>query len=122
MKQELGETTEEMMKSDDQAVQDILNARPSGHYWIVIHHKPTKMHLDTGESVLIRHVKAYNVQPKALMGTVILEVENGEILDHTVSPHDAPIDWGAIEKHAGRVDTPGVFEAHPISGAYVYNE
>ena len=122
MAQELGETTNEMMKSDDQAVQDILNQRPTGHYWIVIHHKKTNRKMTTGEMVLMRHIKAYDVKPKPQVGMVILEVKDGDIVNHLISPHDAPIDWGAIEKHAGLVTTPTVFERHPISGSYVYNK
>lgn len=121
MRQELGETTDEMMRADDQAVQDILNDRPTGHYWIVIHHKKTKSHLDTGELILMRHVKAYDQKPKPLVGMVILEVRDGEIVDHVISPHDAPIDWESIEKQTNGITNPTVFENHPISGSYIYN-
>lgn len=122
MGQELGETTDEMMKADDQAVQDILNRRPSGHYWIVIHHKPTKMRLDTGETVVMRLVKDYNTKPNNNLGTVILEVKDGDILSHSINLHDAPIDWGKIIPHVGLTDTPYVQHRTDITGAYVYNK
>tara|TARA_R110002126_G_C10295189_1_gene486463 strand:+ start:150 stop:524 length:375 start_codon:yes stop_codon:yes gene_type:complete len=122
MVQELGETVQEMMKADDQAVQDILNRRPSGHYWIVIHHRPAKSKMDTGEYVLIRLVKDYDTRPKPLLGTIILEVKNGDIISHKVNVHDMPIDENrlapllGLEQHAsvhtGRRD---------IAGAYTYN-
>lgn len=121
MSQELGETTSEMMKVDDQAVQDILNERPSGHYWIIIHHKKTNHRLDTGEMVIMRHVKAYDQKPSPQVGMVILEVKDGDIIGHTISPHDAPIDWASVEKHAGLIDNPTVFNDHPISRSYIYN-
>ena len=121
MVQELGETTQEMMKADDQEVQNILNRRPSGHYWIVIHHRRIKQRLDSGEQIIMRVVKDYNTKPKPLVGMVILEVKDGTIISHVISPHDAPIDWDAIEKNAGLGTNPAVFEKHPISGSYLYN-
>lgn len=120
MKQELRETVQEMQKADEKDIQDILNRRPTGHYWIVITHKPTKMRLDTGEQVLMRLVKAYDKKPPKLLGTVVLEVKDGEVIDQDVNPHDAPIDWGGIEKHAGLIETPS-WKQDPISApAYVY--
>lgn len=121
MKQELGETTDAMMTQDDQAVQDILNKRPSGHYYIVIHHKPIKTKMKTGEQVIMRHIKAYDKKPMAQVGMVILEVLDGDVIDYVISPHDMPTDWGKIEKHAGLIDHPTVFEKHPIAGNYIYN-
>ena len=86
MTQTLGETTDEMMKADDQEIQKILNERPTGHYYIVIHHKPTKSRLTSGEKVIIRHIKAYDKKPMAQVGMVILEVKEGQITDHVISP------------------------------------
>lgn len=121
MAQELGETTDEMMRTDDQEVQNILNDRPRGHYYIVIHHKQTKNYLDTGERIFMRHIKAYDTKPKPQVGMVILEVKDGDIIDHVISPHDAPVDWGSIENKAGLTTNPTVFEKHPISKSYIYN-
>ena len=122
MVQELGETAQEMMKADDQAVQDILNKRPKGHFWIVIHHRPAKVKMDTGEYVLIRHIKDYDTRPKPLLGTIIIEVKDGDIIDHKVNVHDMPIDNERLAPllglecksslHTGRRD---------IAGAYNYN-
>lgn len=120
MVQELGETTNEMMKADDQAVQDILNRRPKGHYFIVIHHRRTKQVMDTGEQVLMRLVKDYNTRPVPQVGMVILEVKEGDIIDHVISPHDAPIDWGVIERKVGLEANPTVLSS-PIAGSYFYN-
>ena len=123
MVQELGETTQEMMKADDQAVQDILNRRPTGHYWIVIHHRPAKVKMDTGEYVLIRLVKDYDTQPKALLGTIILEVKNGDIVDSKINVHDMPIDCERLAPHLGFEETPIVQTGrHDIAGAYAYNQ
>ena len=122
MVQERGETVEEMMRQDDKDVQDILNRRPDGHYWIVICHKPTKMKMDTGESVLIRHIKDYDKEPKPLLGTIILEVKNGEIISHKINVHDMPIDHAKLAPHLGLETTPGVQEKRgDIAGSYVYN-
>ena len=123
MVQEVGETVQEMMKADDQEVQDILNSRPKGHYWIVIHHRPAKIKMTTGEYVLIRLVKDYDQRPKPLLGTIILEVKDGEIIDHKINVHDIPIDCERLAPHLG-------FEVNPvvqtgrrdIAGAYVYNQ
>jgi len=123
MVQELGETTQEMMKADDKAVQDILNARPTGHYWIVIHHKPTKKKMDTGEYVLIRLVKAYDTRPRPLLGTIILEVKSGEIVDCQVNVHDMPIDYDRLMPHLGLEADAGVqVGRRDIAGSYVYNQ
>lgn len=121
MAQELGETKQAMMRSDEQEVEAILNRRPHGHYWIVIHHKPTKMHLDSGEMVIIRVVKDYDKKPLPLVGTIIMEVIDGTITKTEVSPHDAPIDWGGVEKHAGLVEHDTGFDNHRAAGSYVYN-
>lgn len=122
MVQELGETVQEMMKADDQAVQDILNRRPKGHYWILIHHSPTKKKMNTGEYVLIRLVKDYDTKPKPLLGTIILEVKNGDILSHEVNVHDIPIDTERLAPHLGLQVKPGVQTGRKdISKAYVYN-
>lgn len=122
MVQELGETTQEMMRVDDQEVQNILNKRPAGHYWIVIHHRRTHTRLTTGEQVIIRLVKAYDIKPQPQVGMVILEVRDGQIIGHIISPHDAPINWAAIESKAGGEAKPTIFEKHPISGSYIYNK
>lgn len=122
MVQELGETVQEMMRADDKSVQDILNKRPTGHYWIVIAHKPTKVKMTTGEKVIARLVKAYDKKPKPLLGTVVLEVKDGDIIDHQINMHDQPIDWGAIHNHLGFDQNPYVQKRRDIAGAYVYNQ
>jgi len=122
MVQELGETVQEMMKADDQAVQDILNRRPTGHYWIVIHHRPSKLKMDTGEYVLVRLIKDYDKKPKPLLGTIILEVKNGDIVDHTINVHDIPIDEERLSPHLGLLETPVVQRGrNDIAGSYAYN-
>ena len=122
MVQELRETAQEMIKADEREVEKILNRRPNGHFWIVIHHKPTKMKLKTGEYVLIHLVKDYDKKPKPLLGTIILEVRDGEIINTQVNVHDIPINHAALAPHLG-------FEVEPIvqrgrrdlAGAYQYN-
>lgn len=122
MAQELGETVQEMMRADDKDVQDILNRRPTGHYWIVIHHRPAKVKMDTGEYVLIRLVKDYDKRPKPLLGTIILEVKNGDIIGHSINVHDMPIDEERLSKHLGFEVNPVVQEnRRDIAGAYAYN-
>jgi len=120
--QEIGETVQEMMKADDKAVTDILNRRPTGHYWIVIHHRPAKVKMDTGEYVLIRLVKDYDTRPKPLLGTIILEVNNGDIVSHQVNVHDMPIDNERLAPHLGFEINPVVQTGRrDIAGAYAYN-
>lgn len=121
MSQELGETKQAIMQSDEKEVESILNRRPHGQYWIVIHHKVTKMKLDTGEQVLIRVVKDYDKKPLPLVGTIIMEVCDGSITKTEVSPHDAPIDWQQVEMHTGAVNTTDGFTNHRAAGSYVYN-
>lgn len=121
MAQELGETAQEMMKADDKEVQEILNRRPNGHYWIVIAHKPSKFKLDTGERVIMRVCKDYDQKPRALVGTVVLEVKDGHIIDHQINLPDAPIDWERVEQKAGLIETPYVQQRPDIKDAYLYN-
>lgn len=120
MKQDLGETKQEMIRADDLEVQEILNRRPNGHYWIVITHRSTQMRLDTGEQVLMRLVKDYDQKPKKLMGTIVLEIKDGEVISYDINPHDAPIDWGKIEKKVGLIDHPSVKKDPIIAPAYIY--
>jgi hypothetical protein len=122
MVQELGETAQQMIKDDDQAVQDILNRRPKGHYWIVIHHRPAKVKMDTGEYVLIRLIKDYDTQPKPLIGTIILEVKNGEVISHKINVHDIPINEERLAPHLGLLENPVVQKNRSdIAGSYAYN-
>lgn len=120
MAQELGETVEEMIKDDDQAIQDILNERPTGHYWIVIHHKPIHRRLKTGQHVIAKVIKAYDVRPNPLLGTIILEVRNGEVVSHQINLHDIPIDWKTISRIAGQSSEPYVQKRPDLARAYVY--
>lgn len=123
MVQELGETVQEMMKADDKEVQEILNRRPTGHYWIVIHHRPTKMRMNTGEYVLVRLVKDYDTKPKALLGTITLEVKDGDIIDKQVNVHDMPIDFDRLAPYLGFEVAPAIQTGRAdVAGAYVYNK
>lgn len=122
MVQELGETREAMLKDDDLAVQKILNERPTGHYWIVLHHKPTDRVTTKGQKVIMRLCKAYDQKPRNLLGTVILEIKDGEIIKHDINLHDAPIDWGTVEKHAGIITNPYVQENKDNASAFIYNQ
>jgi hypothetical protein len=122
MVQELGETAQQMMADDDKEVQDILNSRPTGHYWIVIAHKPSKYRLNTGQQVITRVCKAYNSPPRTLIGTVVLEVLDGRIVSEKVNIPDAPIDWGAVENKAGLIVNPYVQQRPDIGKTYLYNE
>lgn len=121
-KQELGETVDEMMKDDWKDVERILNENPRGLFWIVIHHKPTKHRMQSGEQVLVRLCKKYDKKPKPLLGTIILEVNNGEILDTQVNLHDMPIDEARLAPLLGLETAPAVQQRRSdIAGAYVYN-
>jgi len=122
MVQKIGETAEEMMRADAKAVEDILNTRPKGHFWVVICHKNLKRKLDTGEHVLVRLVKAYDKKPQPLLGTIVLEVKDGEIVDTQVNVHDMPIDMERVFPYLGDRISPTVQEnRQDIAGAYVYN-
>lgn len=121
MVQELGETTSEMVKRDNEDVEKILNERPKGHYWIVIHHKPTRMKMNTGQGVVMRLVKAYDTKPKDLLGTIVLEVKDGEVINQEVTPHDIPIDWATVSKHLGHSEDPFVVKKPGLAQNYIYN-
>lgn len=122
MAQELGETVQEMMKDDLKEIESIMSRRKSDHYWIVIHHKPTNNKLSSGELVIRKVIKDYDVQPRPLLGTIVLEVQNGRIINEEVNLHDAPIDWQTIERYAGWSENPLVQEKPEIAPAYIYNQ
>ena len=122
MAQEIGETVEEMKKADARDVEKILNRRPTDHYWIVICHKPTKMRLDTGQQVIMRLVKDYNKKPEKLLGTLVLEVKNGEIIKEEIYPLDAPINWNKIDNFLGFEKNPGLIKDSNIAQSYLYTE
>src|SRR4030067_628260 len=105
MVQELGETVQEMQKGDEKLIEEILNRRPSGHYWILIHYKPTGKFLKSGEQVIMHVVKDYDKKPKNFLGTIILEVKDGEIVKETINIHDITIDWSLILPKAGLIET-----------------
>ena len=121
-KQELGETVDEMMKDDWKDVERILNENPRGRFWVVIHHKPTQHRMQSGEQVLMRLCKKYHKKPQPLLGTIILEVKDGDILDTQVNLHDMPIDEQRLAPLLGLEKNPVVQQGRrDIAGAYVYN-
>jgi len=119
--QELGETVQAMREADEKEVEKILNSRPTGHYWIVIGYKPTHKKLKTGENMIMRVVKAYDKQPINLLGTIVLEVRDGEVVNETINIHDIPLDWSQIMPKAGLITTPYVQHRSDITGSYIYN-
>ena len=122
--QELRETIQEMMKTDEKNIEEILNRRPTGHYWIVIHHKPipyNRVRMKSGEQVLMRVVKDYDKKPSCQLGTVVLEVRDAEIIGHKINLHDAPIDWERLSPHLGQTADPFVQKRPDLKGAYIYN-
>lgn len=121
MAQELGETAQQMITDDDKEVQAILNRRPKGHYWIVIAHKPSKLKLKSGEHTIMRVVKDYDKQPKPLLGSIVLEIQDGELINHSINLPDAPIDWESVGRHAGLIENPYVQHRSDIGQAYLYN-
>jgi hypothetical protein len=121
MVQELRETSDALQNSDEKELEKILNANPKGRFWVVIAHKPIKQRLKSGEIVIKKVIKLYKVKPNALLGTIILEINDGQIVSHEISPLDAPIDYGRIEKHAGLVDYSSYIINPRASQAYIYN-
>ena len=124
MKQDLGETRAAMMAEDEKDIQSILSSRPVGRYWIVLFYKPLPKEFlsgNNGESVIRRVIKAYDKKPETpQLGTVVLEVLNGEVVGHEIYPHDAPIDWAGVTNYAGLIETPYTITS-AVAGAYIYN-
>ena len=122
-KQELGETVDEMMKEDMKDIEKILNENPTGNFHIVIHHKPTKHRMQSGEQVLVRLCKKYDMKPKPLLGTIILEVNDGDIIDCQVNLHDIPIDGDRLAPLLGLEATPFIQNnRRDLARAYAYNK
>jgi hypothetical protein len=120
VKQELGETVQAMMEDDLKSIQEVLNQRPTGNYWILVHHKPTKDILSTGHRVIRRVIKVFNEEPPSLIGTFVFEVKDGNVVGCDVHLPDAPINWGLIEPIAGLSATPLVQDKN-IAKEYFYN-
>lgn len=118
--QEVGETSKALFEEDEKAVQEILNSK-KGHYWIVIAYKPLKIRLKSGQYALKRMIKAYDTKPMPLMGTVVLEAKDGNIVGHEINFHDAPIDWKAVHQHSLGHENPLVQEKSQIAQDYIYN-
>jgi hypothetical protein len=121
MAQELGETVNEIIKDDERDIQAILNRRGNDHYWIVIHHKPTKQRLSTGELIIRKVIKDYDMKPRPLIGTIVLEVKDSRIISETVNVPDAPIDWWQLEGKIGSSVNPHVQKRPDIARDYLYN-
>lgn len=121
MVQQIGETTDAMMSADEKIIEQILNANPKGKYWIVIAYKPAKQRLRGGEAVIRRTIKLSKTKPQMLLGTIVLEINNGEITEHFINPHDIPIDWLRVGD-VGLAIQPHVQTRPDIAQAYVYNE
>lgn len=123
MVQQLGETVDAVMEADNKAVEAILNANPSGRYWILIAYKPQSIVSGPrGEHVVKRLVKAYKKKPIDLVGTVRLEVLDGEIVQTDVFMPDRPIDWESIQGYAGLDERPLVQHAPGVGRTYMYDE
>jgi hypothetical protein len=121
MVQQLRETSEAMIAEEEKQVERILNERPRGHYWIIIAHKPLKQRLNGGQFIIKKVVMVSEKKPEALLGTIVLEVNDGQIISHEISPLDAPIDYGRIEKHAGSTEYSQFIVNPRAASAYVYN-
>jgi hypothetical protein len=120
MKQDLHESTDALIQADAKEIEKILNRKPTGQYWIVIAYKPMKAILTTGETVLRRMVKTYVKKPPPLIGTIVLEVCDGQIMNHQINVHDIPIDWKGIGD-VGSPDKAYVQNRPDIANSYVYN-
>lgn len=122
MKQDLGETVSALMRDDERDIEQILNKNPRGRYWILIHHKPTHEVTTEGQKVIRSVIKKYEARPPPLLGTVIMEVKDGEIVDTDVNFHDAPIDFQTLGD-LGAVETnPIVQKRKANTSAYLYNK
>ena len=121
MRQELGETVQAMMDDDLKQIQDVLNKRPSGTYWILMHHKPTKFQLSTGQRIIKKVVRVCDKEPQDLIGTIVFKVQDGQVVDIKSNLHDAPINWSLIEPIAGFSNDPLV-QKKQIAKEYFYNE
>jgi hypothetical protein len=125
MAQELRETAQAMLESDMKEIENILNRRPNGTFWIVAHHKPIpkdRLQLTSGEQIIMRVVKDYDTKPTPQLGTIVHTVKNGEIVDTEVNLHDTPIDWATVSHLAGDQALPFVQERPDLKGSYVYNQ
>jgi len=121
MAQETGETRDAIIEADNIMLSKIIDAnkRRRELYWIVLFAKPSKNSVE-GKPTLIKHMKAYGVQPASQVGTVIAEVDNsrGTIKWETNLPQ-VPFDFDALSGLGAKPCDEVVIETTTIPGAYV---
>lgn len=121
MKQQVGETRDAIIEDDNRQIEAILNANKHREdpYWIVLFAKPAKGTVD-GKYTLMKHIKAYPIKPRSMVGMVIGEVnpKTGDISWETNMPQ-VPFDFTGLLALGAQAEDTLVLETTTIPHAYI---
>jgi len=121
MRQETGETRDAIIEDDEKVIQKIVDANKNrmGLYWIVLFAKPSHSCVD-GKPTLVKHIKAYFVKPRPMVGMIVGEVNNetGQI-SWDVNMPQRPFDFNALKVFGAQECNEVVVETTSIPGAYL---
>lgn len=121
MKQEIGETRDAIIESDEKEIHKILEANKHlrDPYWIVLFAKPAKVCID-GKYTLAKHIKAYKTKPDSQVGMCVAKVDNvNGTMEWELNMPDAPINEGGLFDLGAKEQCAYVVETTTIPDAYV---
>jgi len=119
--QQIGETTEAILKDDNLMLERILSAN-SGlkePYWIVIFAKPIK-NTYKGKPIIAKHFKAYKTKPSSQVGMIVGEVNNKKgTISWEINMPEKPFDFNKIYTLGAKESSEVIFETSTIPDAYI---
>lgn len=121
MMQQTGETRDAIIEDDNKRIQEILDANKNRKdpYWIVVFAKPSKTSVK-GKPTLIKHIKAYPIQPSSQVGMIAGKVDNLRgTVDWEVNMPQRPFDFDALQLFGAERCNEVVVETTTIANAYV---
>ncbi len=124
MHAEAGEIVDEWIERDEKDMDKILSLNTHKEkYWVVLFENvmPGKNIRFQGRTPIVRVLKAYDSQPRPLVGAHIAEVDNtrGKITWRSY-PKDIPVDWSQITDQ--EMQTKRLIHECNIPNAYIYNK
>ena len=120
MVQEIGETSAEIVASDERHIQKILDSnKNTSKYWIVIFAKPGKVNVD-GKPALIKVIKPYKQRPRPQVGMIVGAVDNDKgTVEWEINMPDRPYDEGKLIAMGAEQCHEQVVETTTIADAYI---
>jgi len=118
--QEIGETSDAILRDDEQRVQEILEKHKDKRdpYWIVIFAKPSKR-LVAGKPTLVRAFKPYFTKPEPQVGMIVGEVDNTKgTISWDINLPDRPFGYGVLGLEADG----HIVQETNIPASYIYTQ